>query len=928
MEGFQLKIFKSLAMAFAISVAASHAVAQTPVSASVDSGVSDVAGQWQGSISCRGDEVNFDLELEADGALLRGSLRFQSGDVSGSHAVTGRYTPRTRSLTIIPGSWQERPAGWRAATISAILHENGLSLKGSANACGPDSGTHDLIAKRPGAEEETPAAAARFVPSLGGPFEGHWTGRCIGERREFIISMDVLQEEDTVIAFMKPKDFRPQQLRGRIVDGKANLVNLALAQTYQALELSLGADERMTGRKTDGGANCNKIELQRQGPAQTPSLAGKEWLTGDWAGYYAGDGPNNQRRFFEEWSYRPTFAGNAALLTIGEADGQAYGYFRLASPPEMSAERQDNYWITLRPLFTDGDGRIVFSMSKLHRSEGRSYAKTGPINIVASPFGSDEGLLVERYRFPGKPVLFHMQAVAPESRLLSHPTEGPPLRLSDAMTGTLVEAQTLDQQCELLGNWMSDIADRENLGRMQVRDARQRILPILYDEQFVPLAGLPFSLLESYERWTFLTWLRTACPSRMGWPRYPSASVEDVFRGDDYHKTVGMLVDHQESGGWAEEVVAELSALPDEPDALARIDAIEKGVEARKAELEISRLDEVRAAISTKRNAVAYAAFLVRFEDMDALPDETDSLVHLAKLAKEARGLILPPDANITTRLREKVMKIISPQLDSALHEMTALPTSLESLTRANAIFRDVGAMMGQAEEAVSPLNERERLGQLRERRDALQADPQIRALLVAELDRARTSNDPVVATENAIFGIFGKYEPAGLAPLLAQAREQAAIASIVVVDRAGAFEDASGPSAAEIASFVYRRVKAAAEAQKAKEAACRNGNANNPLEALHCLPIVVGDEFMGGLRPRLVRVEKIGCETLRTGVKYICRFLQHVEIYSGNAGPASPDIVRDYLGTILPGGYNGEVRTAEFERMNATGDAQWRVVW
>ena len=89
-----MRIFKSLAMAFAISVAASHAVAQTPVSASVDSGGSDVAGQWQGSISCRGDEVNFDLELEADGALLRGSLRFQSGDVSGSHAVTGRYTPR------------------------------------------------------------------------------------------------------------------------------------------------------------------------------------------------------------------------------------------------------------------------------------------------------------------------------------------------------------------------------------------------------------------------------------------------------------------------------------------------------------------------------------------------------------------------------------------------------------------------------------------------------------------------------------------------------------------------------------------------------------------------------------------------------------------------------------------------------------------
>src|SRR5690606_10563975 len=144
-----------------------------------------------------------------------------------------------------------------------------------------------------------------------------------------------------------------------------------------------------------------------------------------------------------------------------------------------------------------------------------------------------------------------------------------------------------------------------------------RIVPVLYDEQFVPLVGLPFSLLESYERWTFITWLRTACPSRMGWTRYPGASVAKACRDDDYNKTVGMLVDHQESGGWADEVMAELSALPDAPDSLARIDAIEKGIEARKAELETPRLEQVREAIAAKRNAVAYAAFLVRFEDMD-----------------------------------------------------------------------------------------------------------------------------------------------------------------------------------------------------------------------------------------------------------------------------------------------------------------------
>lgn len=932
-EGFLLRIFKSLAMAFAISVAASHAVAQTPTSANVGTEGSDIAGRWQGSISCRGDDVHFDLELEADSALLRGNLHFRSGDVSGSYAVTGRYSPRTRSLTIIPGSWQERPAGWRAATLSAVLHENGLSLKGSANACGPDAGTHNLIAKRPGGEEEAPAAAVRFVPSLGGPFEGHWTGRCIGERREFAISMDVLQEEDTVIAFMESEDRRPQQFRGKIVDGKATLVNHDTAQFYPAFDLALVSDERMTGRKAFSGAPCRDIELQRQGPAQTPSLEDSDWSVGDWAGYYAGNGPDTHKRFLEDWSEKPTFAGNATLLTIGEVNGLPYAYLRLASPPELPAERQNNYWTTLRPLFADKDGRIVFALSKVHRREGYSRPRSGTdsMNIIVSQFDAGGGILIERRRargVPGKPVLFHMQAVAPDSRLLSHPGEMPPLKLSDALTGALAQTQTLDQQCELLGDWMSGIADGEKLGRMQVKDGHQRIVPVLYDEQFVPLAGLPFSLLEPYERWTFITWLRTACPSRMGWTRYPSASVEDVFRGDDYHKTVSMLVDHQESGGWADEVMAELSALPDEPDSLGRIDAIEKGIETRKAELETQRLDQIREAVATKRNAVAYAAFLVRFEDMDALPDERDSLVHLAKLAGEARGLVLPADANITDRLREKITKIISPQLDSALREIAALPISLEGLSRANAIFDDVGAMMMQAGEVVSSLGGRERLGRLRERRDALQADPQIRALLLAELDRVRSGSDPVVATENAIFSIFGKHEPAGLVPLLAQAREQAAIASIVVVDRSGAFEDASGPSAAEIASFVYRRVKSADATRKAQEAACQDGNLSNSVEALGCLPVVFGQEVMGGLRPRLVRVEKIGCDTLRIGVKYICRYLQHVEIYSGKAGPASPDIVRDYLGTLLPGGYNGEISTAEFERMSATGDPQWRVVW
>lgn len=890
-----------------------------------------LAGVWEGRYSCDGRvEGLMVLDLTGEGGQVEGVFRFDHPDGEGSFRVIGREDG-AGGFSLAPQDWIERPKGMMALTLQGQFKAGGRAIEGTLIPCGAGG----FVAEPAKSADAPPPELAEMPAMSGGPFAGLWRGgvSCSSNRRgktevyplELHLAMDadgvggggVVQIYKARGSGEGPAFEQRLVAQGRVEAGKAALWVMAVDVggapiQLRRMEVQLKRDGRLEGSVKMNG--CQTVTLDRAGDLPPPPVA--EELLGLWSGSTQSDQPTalivqvaadrvevqatwpatlpeiDRDRF--RLSLVPFDAGMGRLLWVPVGVREATGAFLSGNPKGTHILAEARLM-----LMTPAEGGLSFHMPVQQQDVAGAIAGQMP----ASRNGQAAVVLLTR---PDE---------AAEDALAAG--EAPAARFDGSIAGQLAVAPSREAQCRVLDAWLAPDADGVDMQRQTPDAIMQRLAGALEDDRFVPVFGVPFLLTTQVERRSVARFILSNCRGQV--------DEAVLFVGDfvlmsdsQFARFTGQVANRRETVRWLEDTQAALPEMAVTAETEAELARLRREADVERKEL----LPQEKVALLTaidRKTAEVQAGLLM--QQIAALSDDGFGEGQLGRVigaVEKARELPDDLRAVVKEAAKAKAAAMLAEPKAAATAVVPGLPTSLDGLRQAQAAMAPLAAWRTGMEAAFGSLDPDGVLRPLHARIAELRADGGVQAEFAAVLDKVEAQGD----AEEAVLAAAAPYIAADdliHAPEFAEIVEKAVLYAelrqVKLVDNSKA-TSAGEPTIADIATFVFERVRSANADIRRQEDVCLSGNFSDPVTALACLsqPAVWSGQA-GQFGVVLLGVEKLGCTEEVADARYVCLFTQTIDINL-------PEGVG--IGGI-PGLTSGEVLDALFLR---TGTQSWRVVW
>lgn len=890
-----------------------------------------LAGSWEGRYSCDGrTEGRMVLDLTETAGQIAGTFRFDHPDGAGAYHVIGREDG-AGGFALAPQDWIDRPSGVMALTLQGRFKAGGRAIEGSLIPCGGGS----FIAE-PARSPDAPAAEIGQMATLsGGPYAGLWRGgiSCSQNRRGktevYPVELSLAMDGEGVggggslrIYKTRGSGEGPAFEQRFVAHGLVSGTGLALRTPtvddggtrprLRAIEMAPDGKGGLTGTVTMN--ECQTIALDPAGDAPAPTV--DPAIHGLWAGSTRGDRPLSlmlqigptmaeatatwpaNRPEIERDRLRlslvPHDAGLGRLFWVPVGQREAEGTFRPGNPGGTHSIAETAFL-----LLTPGADGLTLQLPVLPQDVAGLVAGTSAV----TRHGRDAEIRLTR------PDAATQQALAAG--------EAPPQRFEGGISGQLAAAPSREAQCRLLDAWVAPEAAGVDIQRQSQEAALQHLAQALSDDRFLPVFGLPFLLTTQPERRSLALFIRSNCHGMASDALLLIADAV-LMTETGFARYSARIADRRETAAWLDETRASLPALPETEATQDNLARLRQEAERQRDEL----LPEERSALLAeidRRAAEVRAALILR--DLAALPDDgfakgdLGAVLRAVDLAQDLPGDLA---ADLRAAAAAKAAAILAGPKAEALAILPALPNSLDGLRQAQSALAPLAAWRAGMEAAFGSLDPEGTLRPLHGRIAELRADPAVQAEFAGILSKVTPSGD----ARGAVYAAAAPYIAADdlihapdFARIVDQAILEAEIRQIRLVDNSVS-TSAGEPTIEDIASFVLERVRSANDDIRRQEQACLNSEFNDPVSALACLSqpaLWTGQAGQFGVV--LLQVEKLGCTEEAAQTRYLCLFIQTIDINLPQ-GMGFADI---------PALTSGEVLDALFLR---TGTGGWRVVW
>lgn len=890
-----------------------------------------LAGVWEGRYSCDGRvEGRMVLDLTAEGGQVSGVFRFDHPNGAGEFEVIGREDG-AGNFALAPQDWIERPSGMMALTLQGQVAAGGRAIEGKLIPCGSGG----FVAETTKAKDAQPPAMAELAAMSGGPLGGFWRGgvSCSSNRKgkteiyplELQLAMDgggvggggSVQIYKTRGSGDGPAFEQRFVARGRVEATTASLdlmtINAGGAPIQlRSMELQSEGAGRLVGKVRMNG--CQTVALDRVGELPMPTVGEKS--IGLWSGATQGD--------------RPTAV--IVQIAAGVAEVQATWP---ASLPEI---KRDRYRLSLLPLDL-GVGPLLWVPVGVREATGAflpdnsagTHVFSEARMIFMTP--SDAGLT---FQVPASPqdVAAAIAGQEPVSRrgrasvmTLTRPDaaaeealsagEAPPAKFEGSIGGALVAAVSREEQCRVLDAWVAPDSAGVDMQRQSPDAIMQRLTGALEDERFVPVFGQPFLLTTQVERRSVARFIQANCRGQV------DEAVQ--FMGDfvlmsdtQFARFTALVANRRETVVWLEATRAALPQMAETAETEAELGRMRREAETERNELLPEEKEALLAEIDRRVAEVQAARWM---QEIAALSDDGFGAGQLGRVldtVENARDLPADLRAAVGTAAKAKAAAMLAGPKAEAVAVVPGLTTSLDGLRQAQAAMAPLAAWRTGMEAAFGSLDPEGVLRPLYARIDALRADSGVQSEFAAALDKVEAQGDAREAVLAAA-AVFISPDDLIHAPEFAETVERAVfraeLRQVKLVDNSTA-TSVGEPTVADIATFVFERVRSANAEIRRQEEACLSGNFSDAVAALACLsqPAVWSGQA-GKFGVVLLEVEKLSCTEEAPEARYVCLFTQTIDINM----PEGMGIGG------LPSMTSGEVLDALFLR---TGTDSWRVVW
>lgn len=891
-----------------------------------------LAGVWEGRYSCEGRvEGRMVLDLTGADGQVEGVFRFDHPDGAGAFQVIGREDG-AGGFVLAPQDWIERPKGMMALTVQGQFKAGGRAIEGTLIPCGAGG----FVAEPAKAADAPPPEMAEMAALSGGPLAGVWRGgvSCSSNRRGktevYPIELHLAMDGDGVggggmMQIYKARGsgegpaFEQKLIaQGLVEGGRARfwftVVDVGGAPIQlRTMEVALESDARLAGDVRMNG--CQTIALERVGDLSLLPVA--EEISGLWAGASQSD--------------RPT------ALVVQVADGMAE--LQATWPANLPDIERDLLRLSLIPV-DPGLGRLFWVPVGVREATGAFVANNARgthslidarlMQLTPTPGGLE-------FQMPVRPqdVARMVSGEAPKTRdskaglvTLTRPDdaarealasgETPPARFEGSIGGALAAAASREAQCRALDAWVAPDAAGVDMQRQSPDAIMQRLAGALEDDRFVPVFGLPFLMTTQVERRSVARFIQSTCRGQV--------HEAVLFMGDfvlmtdsQFARFTAQVANRRETASWLTETRAALPGMAETAETEAELARLRQEAERERPEL----LPEEKASLLAEidRRAAEVRAGLLT-GDIAALSDDGFARGDLGRvLSALDKAQDLPGDLREAVRAvaEAKAAAMLAEPKAAAVAVVEGLPQSLDGLRQAQAAMAPLAAWRQGMEAAFGSLDPEGVLRPLHARIAELRADAGVQAEFADALAEVEARSD----AEGAVLAAAAPYIAADdliHAPEFAQIVEKAVLHAelrqVKLVDNAKATSPGE-PTIADIATFVFERVRSANAEIRRQETQCMSGDFNNdPLLALACLsqPAVWSGQT-GQFGVVLLGVEKLGCTEEVADARYLCLFIQTIDIN-----------LPDGMGIGgIPGLTSGEVLDALFLRTEPEG---WRVVW
>lgn len=871
-----------------------------------------------------------ELDLTAADEQIKGVFRFDHPDGAGAFQVIGREDG-TGGFALAPQNWIDRPKGMMALTLQGQIRADGRAIEGKLIPCGAGG----FLAEPAKPADTPPPEIAAMAAMSGGPLAGLWRGgiSCSANRRGktevYPVELHLAMDGDGVgggglVQIYKargsgegPAFAQRLVAQGRVEAGVTNIWFTALDVggapiQLRTIEVLPDGDRRLAGTVQMNG--CQTIALDRVGDLSVPLVL--DDITGLWSGTSQSDRPTaimmqvaaDMAEMQATWpatapvmerdrfrvSLMPFDAGLGQLFWVPVGVREATGAFVQSNP------RGTHTLLKARMmLMAPADGGLAFQMPISRQDVARAVSGADP-----EPRN-------------GKTALLMLTRPDDAARDALATGEVPPARFEGAIGGALAAAPSREGQCRALDAWVAPDAEGVDMQRQTPDTIMQRLAGALNDDRFVPVFGVPFLLTTQLERRSVARFIQSSCRGQVH--EAVSFMADFVLMTDtQFARFTAEVANRRETEGWLKETRAALPGMVATVETEAELARLRREAQVERKEL----LPEEKASLLAEidRRAAEVRAGLLKGE-IAALSDDGFAQGELG-LALNAldRAKDLPGDlrAEVKAAAEAKAASLLAGPKATAVAVVAGLPNSLDGLRQAQVAMAPLAAWRPGMEAAFGSLDPDGVLRPLHARIAELRADAGVQAEFAAILEQVEAQGD----AEAAVMAAAAPYitaddlaHAADFARIIDRAVLFAELRQVKLVDNAKT-TSAGEPTIADIATFVFERVRSANADIRQQEDRCLSSDFNDPLSALACLsqPAVWSGQA-GQFGVVLLGVEKLGCTEEVPDARYVCLFIQTIDInLPGGMG----------IGGI-PNLTSGEVLDALFLKTEADG---WRVVW
>lgn len=867
---------------------------------------SSLTGLWTGNYSCGGtDRSDLTLDIEEhDGiGMLRGILKFESPDGSGSYNVAGRLRADGQ-LTLVPQGWIERPAGFTALGTEAVLSANGRHMEGRMTPClsGAFSVSRD--------EARRAMGEATSEPLSGGDFAGIWRGQveCRANRRGNVellpLEATLWQDGSGVGGIAALRIWRQRNSGGGEYWDQTALLTGSITGAEVSLQAIVVDDggapyplNRLSGTLQSDGSlsgearlrSCESFTMRRE--AELPVRSSSTPLEGTWTG--TGDrnggtlvtlqpiaGPDPDFWLLEaiEPISRPEAERDRLRLVLMEVDRkngatvlvpvnarEATGPFRRDSRPRVHALTASGVFV-LRP-----DGASGLSLQGI--TDGPNSNRELAAALAGDRPVSRAGAELRQYL---------LARPAGETAIAMEAGELPPLDMGPGIGGLLAAAPSREEQCRILDRWLAPFTAGHDMQRVESEEGRRLVADAFVDAEFVPVFGLPFLLTSPAERAPLRRLIRETCTRDMGFEHL--AFVGNLVLPDSYFQRIAaMFADRAETALWRDGLAGELAALSPDDDGLARIVALRNDLRARQRDMTRTEQTELAALIDRREAELQAGVLLAQAEalpedgfDSGAL-DRVFALMSRTEMSGLDRALLLPA-RQVAEARAEAILGPVLREIGAAALQQ---PQTLDGLAAIMADWNRLAPARQGMQRHFGYFDGEGHLAGLELRQQQLWGDPVIIAAFRTHLASVQTGPiaQPVLENEAArYFDLERGHLAPGWSEALSEAVALAELGAVRVTLLAASMPEGA-PTEQDIALFAFNRVKNVNASLDEAARRCAAGQYRDAAEAMYCAMVLMTPN----VRASLQEVRVAGCVAEVEMQQYLCTFSQRVDM--GGAG-------------------------------------------